>query len=400
MTLAVDHKPVTAGVAGSEYLSFDRAHGSIDALDGLRTLAIVLVLFRHAMKAMEPQVGSAFELSVPWGSWNAAIPMMNGWMGVDLFFVLSGFLIGSHLIRRRDSFSWSSLGRYFGARALRIVPTYFAAIGLVAIGFFPLYKPLSQDVTASVIWHLLFLQDYLPSDLIVAFWSLGVEEKFYIVAPLLIIGTGRLGRLRVRMIAYGVLLVLPMLFRWLTLQSIEFDFTSYRAYFETFRSPFHLTFEGLLIGVICAEIFACQICRQRYGRIAKHMLLLGSTIIAVHLVPVNLMAQITLYDILLQPMLLSIGFGLILLAMALINPKTGWAASRFSLIGARLSYSLYLAHMALIPAAMVPALLSGTQGLALFGIFFIAFIALSVIASLALHFAVEKPFLQLKSRLF
>ena len=82
------------------------------------------------------------------------------------------------------------------------------------------------------------------------------------------------------------------------------------------------------------------------------------------------------------------------------NPKQGWAASRLSLVGARLSYSLYLVHMALIPAAMVPALLSGTQGLAMFAIFFVAFMALSIIASLALHFAIEKPFLQLKSRLF
>ena len=398
MTLAVEIK--SAGLQRAPFLTFERAQGSIDALDGLRMLAIALVLLRHAMKAMESQVGSAFDIALPFGTWSFATPMMNGWMGVDLFFVLSGFLIGSHLIRHRADFSSRSLGRYFGARALRIVPTYFAVILLVAIGFFPLYKPLSQDLAASVIWHMLFLQDYLPSDLIVAFWSLGVEEKFYIVAPLLILGTARLGRLRNRIAAYCVLLVLPMLFRWLTLQSMEFDFTSYRAYFETFRSPFHLTYEGLLIGVICAEFFACKVCKEKFAKHAKFMLAMGTAIILAHLIPVNLMAHITLYDVLLQPVLLSAGFGLILLATALIDPKTGWAASRFSLVGARLSYSLYLVHMALIPVAMVPALLSGTQGLALFAIFFAAFMALSLIASLALHFVVEKPFLQLKSRLF
>ncbi|NRB32153.1 MAG: acyltransferase [Rhizobiaceae bacterium] len=398
MTLAVETK--SAGLQRAPFLTFERAQGSIDALDGLRMLAIALVLLRHAMKAMESQVGSALEITLPWGVWSFATPLMNGWMGVDLFFVLSGFLIGSHLIRHRSDFSTASLGRYFGARALRIVPTYFAVILLVAIGFFPLYKPMSEDMVASVIWHMLFLQDYLPSDLIVAFWSLGVEEKFYMVAPLLILGTARLGRLRNRIVAYGVLLILPMLFRWLTLQSMEFDFTSYRAYFETFRSPFHLTYEGLLIGVICAEFYACRVCKERFRRFAKPMLAIGVGIIGAHLIPVNLMAEITLYDVLLQPVLLSIGFGLILLATALINPKSGWAASRFSLIGARLSYSLYLVHMALIPAAMVPALLSGAQGVMLFAIFFAAFMALSLIASLALHFVVEKPFLQLKSRLF
>lgn len=399
MTLAVDHKVSKTG-ARSDYLKFERVHSSIDALDGLRTLAIGLVLLRHAMKAMEDRVGDAFEIALPWGSWSFATPMLNGWMGVDLFFVLSGFLIGSHLIRRRDRFSWSSLGQYFGARALRIVPTYFCVIFLVAIGFFPLFTPLSENLTQSVIWHVLFLQDYLPSDLIVAFWSLGVEEKFYILAPLLILAIGQLRKSGLRLCALSLLALAPMICRAVTLSAIEFDYDSYRAYFETFRSPFHLTFDGLLIGVICAEIYAHQGLRFRMNRFAGRVLGAGCLIIAAHLLPFSLMANITVYDIILQPLMLSLGFGAILLATALMNPKSGWAASRFSLVGARLSYSLYLVHMALIPAAMVPALLSGAEGLLLFAIFFASFMALSLIASLALHFAVEKPFLQLKSRLF
>jgi peptidoglycan/LPS O-acetylase OafA/YrhL len=352
------------------------------------------------MKAMEPQVGPAFELSLPWGNWNAAIPMMNGWMGVDLFFVLSGFLIGSHLIRRRDSFSWSSLGRYFGARALRIVPTYYCVLFLVAAGFFPLFKPLAENTLPALAWHVLFLQDYLPSNFIVAFWSLGVEEKFYIIAPLLVLLTGRIASINQRLVVLGVLLITPIALRAMTLGNIAFDFASYRAYFETFRSPFHLTFDGLLVGVICAELFAHDELKQKLNCWARPILLIGSAIIFAHLVPFNLMAHIGLYDILVQPLALSLGFGMILLAAALINPKRGWAASRFGLVGARLSYSLYLVHMALIPAAMVPALLSGTQGLTQFVVFFCTFIALSLMASLALHFAVEKPFLQIKSRLF
>ena len=150
------------------YLSFSRAHNSIDALDGLRTIAIVLVLFRHAIRAVEDRIDSVFDFN----GWSLATPMLNGWMGVDLFFVLSGFLIGGPLIRRRGHFSSKTLGSYFGSRALRIIPTYFCVLFLVAAGFFPFLKVASEDLSISLIWHMLFLQDYLSSDIIVAFWFL------------------------------------------------------------------------------------------------------------------------------------------------------------------------------------------------------------------------------------
>lgn len=394
MSIAVDHK-VGSTHGSNDYLSFARAHGSIDALDGLRTIAISLVLLRHAMSALHDRVGSAFEF----GGWSFATPMLNGWMGVDLFFVLSGFLIGSHLIRRRGNFTSQTLGAYFGSRALRIVPTYFCVLFLVAFGFFPLYQPVATDIGPALLWHMAFLQDYLPSNFIVAFWSLGVEEKFYIVAPFLVLGIARIASTRKRLILLSALAFAPMVLRGVTLGFIDFDF-SYRAYFETFRSPFHLTFDGLLIGVVCAEIFANHPLRQRLTKEAMPMLLIGTAIIAVHLLPFNLMDQIGLYDVIFQPFVLSLGFGMILLACALLNPKKGILTSRFSLIGARLSYSLYLVHMALIPMAMVPALMSGTEGAVFFMIFFVAYLALSIAVSWAIHFAVEKPFLMLKSRWF
>jgi peptidoglycan/LPS O-acetylase OafA/YrhL len=399
LTLAVDHK-VGAARSDNDYLSFSRARGSIDAMDGLRTLAIVLVLFRHAIKAIESRLDNAFSMSLPWGDWNLATPMLNGWVGVDLFFVLSGFLIGGHLIRQRDGFSLNSLGHYFGARALRIVPTYFCVLFLVAGGFCPLYTPLADDILPALIWHMAFLQDYLPSNFIVAFWSLGVEEKFYILAPLLVLGTSRIKSLKARFALLTTLSLAPMALRATTLGFVDFDFTSYRAYFETFRSPFHLTFDSLLIGVVCAEICSHPKLRAKLATMATGLLCLGITIIGVHLVPYDLMGSITVYDVVFQPFALSLGFGLIVLALVLIDPKKGWVASRFSLIGARLSYSLYLVHMALIPSAMVPTLLSGTEGMSAFAIFFAAFVVLSTAASLALHFAVEKPFLLLKSRWF
>ena len=377
------------------YLSFSRAHNSIDALDGLRTIAIVLVLFRHAIRAVEDRIDSVFDFN----GWSLATPMLNGWMGVDLFFVLSGFLIGGHLIRRRGHFSSKTLGSYFGSRALRIIPTYFCVLFLVAAGFFPFLKVASEDLSISLIWHMLFLQDYLSSDIIVAFWSLGVEEKFYIIAPFLVLGIGRLKSIKLRISALVVIGLIPMILRGIHLAYIDFDY-SYLAYFETFRSPFHMTFEGLLMGVLCAEIYENLTLRTRLKEVQTIIFSIGTAIIVVHLLPFNLLAAITVYDVVFQPLILSIGFGMILLATALRNSKTGWLTSYFSLIGARLSYSLYLVHMAVIPAATVLTIFFEVKGLAFFATFCIIYLAMSVIMSLIIHFLIEKPFLQLKSRVY
>ena len=62
----------------------------------MRGIAILLVLIRHAIHPIYEQHGKLFEI----GNWDVAIPLLNGWMGVDLFFVLSGFLITHHLLHR------------------------------------------------------------------------------------------------------------------------------------------------------------------------------------------------------------------------------------------------------------------------------------------------------------
>ena len=121
------------------------------------------------------------------GGWDIATPLLNGWMGVDLFFVLSGFLITHHLLQRwPDEFNRRFLMRYWGKRVLRTFPAYYAAVLIALAGVVPYFTPASTDPVATLRVHLLFLQDYLGSDLVPAFWSLGVEEKFYLLSPLIL----------------------------------------------------------------------------------------------------------------------------------------------------------------------------------------------------------------------
>lgn len=162
--------PSTITTSGSlpwwDYFLFRRSKNQIPELDGLRGLAIILVVLRHAAL---PYWGTG-EAVLPVFGWDAATFMINGWIGVDLFFVLSGFLISFHIMRLGERISgpwpWKS---YLAKRVLRIVPAYYAALFLVVLGAFPLFQ-FSQDyIGLRVAYHLLFLQDYLPANFIVAF---------------------------------------------------------------------------------------------------------------------------------------------------------------------------------------------------------------------------------------
>src|SRR5271163_4752017 len=118
----------------------------------------------------------------------------NGWMGVDLFFVLSGFLITGILLDTKKSNGYFS--NFYARRCLRIWPLYYSVI-LFMFLIVPLLRPSErQDIfgpRSSPWWaYLLFLQNFLVSvptkatGLLGVTWSLAVEEHFYLVWPLIV----------------------------------------------------------------------------------------------------------------------------------------------------------------------------------------------------------------------
>ncbi len=159
----------------------------IPELDGLRGTAILLVLVGHYFAA--PGTGAVRFLSGYW--------VRLGWTGVDLFFVLSGFLIGGILLTVRDSPNYFKT--FYARRFFRIIPIYYAWIALyvllslIAGSFLTARVGSVQKIGIFILAHFLFLQnfkDFLNST--VSFWwlsmtwSLAVEEQFYLVAPLLV----------------------------------------------------------------------------------------------------------------------------------------------------------------------------------------------------------------------
>lgn len=164
---------MTAGDAYTAYST--RKH--FGSLDGLRCLAIAAVLYHHSPIA--PAL---------YADWMIA---GRGFLGVDLFFVISGFLITSLLLRERAATGGISLRGFYWRRSLRILPLYLLVVTAIG-GYYVLVK---GDETAATLWpyYYVFLANFLDSDIgnLGPTWSLSVEEQYYLIWPLLLILTPR-----------------------------------------------------------------------------------------------------------------------------------------------------------------------------------------------------------------
>ncbi|MBZ5502118.1 MAG: acyltransferase [Acidobacteriia bacterium] len=164
----------------------------VPELDGLRGVAILLVVVCHYV----PMDGTA-----PAGTAAHLLQRFTslGWSGVDLFFVLSGFLIGGILLDARTSASYYST--FYARRFFRIIPIYYlwitAYIALAVFAGATIQRISNSGMAPSlglpVYLHYLFLQNLPGGNLpglagawFVPLWSLAVEEQFYLIAPLVV----------------------------------------------------------------------------------------------------------------------------------------------------------------------------------------------------------------------
>src|SRR6266478_1738772 len=149
-------------------------------LDCLRCLAVLLVLSRHMPVFPDNLTGA---LRVP-----AHLLYEAGWAGVDLFFVLSGFLIAGLLFREHQQYRRIDFKQFIVRRGLKIYPAFYcliaATVGIAVLNRWNLpWKRIFAEV--------FFVQNYFTG-LWSHTWSLAIEEHFYLLLPLLLIGLARL----------------------------------------------------------------------------------------------------------------------------------------------------------------------------------------------------------------
>jgi len=200
-------------------------------LDALRAIAILLVLGRHTY------------ITEVWTK--------IGWCGVDLFFVISGFLISGLLFQEYKRFGDIQLKRFWVRRGLKIYPALYIYT-LVLVVIYPLALgglrvPLRQT------WvDLTFLSSYFVG-LSGHTWSLAVEEHFYIVLPLFLlllikVGPKRSDPFKTIPLAFLLLAISSLLFR---LAARPTAFTDYYAY----MFPTHMRMDALFCGVTIGYLF-------------------------------------------------------------------------------------------------------------------------------------------------
>ena len=242
-------KPSVAAPAGARVVQ----------LDVLRALAIVLVLFRHAI--------------VPWSQSGMLMRPMEflyrlGWTGVDLFFVLSGFLIGGLLFKEIRTTGRLDVRRFLIRRIFKIWPGYFA---LVAFVFFQLALSRGGSFASAfdaIKWNLLHLQNYGHTPIGIT-WSLAVEEHFYLALPLVLIlvtaGWRNVHTIPAIPILALLLIVacnvMRVAFNW----NRPFDL-------YTHQYATHLRIDGLFFGVMLAYVHHFH--PHTLARVARHPLLL------------------------------------------------------------------------------------------------------------------------------
>lgn len=351
----------------------------LPGLDVLRAIAIVWVMLFHSF--IVGGLGPDF-------AWLSRY----GWAGVDIFFVLSGFLIGSQVLEPLHRGESLAFGSFYARRAYRIVPA--AAVVLTLYVCFPALReapglqPWWQFATVT----MNLLADYTHNQAFSHAWSLCVEEHFYLGFPLLAWALARKPAVaKVAGVFIGVVL-LGIALRtavWLHDTATE---PARNWFIEDIYYPTWMRLDGLLVGVLLATLRTCR--PQAWARLQARSGTVLLAALAVLCLSFWMFRERTglLANSIGWPVL-SFGIGLLVFAAAdrksLIGrwtvPGAGWIA--------RISYSLYLSHK--IAFHWVETTFGGQ----LHGVFAFATYALAaLLLGAALHYAVERPFLRLRDR--
>jgi len=355
-------------------------------LDLLRALAIAWVMLFHSY--LVGGLGDDF-------AWLSRY----GWMGVDLFFVLSGYLIGRQVLARLASGREFSFGGFYRRRAYRILPAFAVVLAIYATlpglreapGMEPWWKFAGFYMNLSI--------DYLENSAFSHAWSLCVEEHFYLLFPLLAVAMARRTSLaRFVAVCAGIVLAGIALRTgvWLHDTALaEAGIGVDRNWFvEDIYYPTWNRLDGLLAGVVLAAI---EVYRPRWwqaGQLRANVALV--TGLAVMALALWLFRERTglLGNAIGWPVL-SCGLGLLVFAGAGSSSWIGRGRVPGMAWLAAISYSLYLSHKLAFHAVQVVAA-GRLDGLGLLA--FACYASVSLLVAAILYYGVERPFLRLRDR--
>lgn len=339
-------------------------------LDGLRGISILFVLFLHLTPELMP----------------------GGYLGVDIFFVLSGFLITSLLLQEWARQGSISLKDFYFRRALRLGPALVAYLLLLGVyAFFFLKREYAAEIYTGILltlsyvsnWVLALKPDY-PIGILAITWSLAVEEQFYLLWPLILLIL--LKRVRWRWIIFAVVLGLVVLtvhrsLLWKTGASFR------RLYYATDTRA-----DGLMLGCLVGCLVSWGLLpKSRFFDFGLKSLALVSALFLTYVVLTIKSSNPILFQGVLALAALAIA---IIITVVVVWPESrGIKILRFRPLVwvGRISYGLYLWHWPVRGFVFKSAAPPSTRQIVTAAILSFA------IASLSFYF-VERPFLLWKKR--
>ncbi|MBC7541001.1 MAG: acyltransferase [Bacteriovorax sp.] len=359
---------------------FPEGSSRIHPLDVLRAIAIIAVIFYHFPKSNTQVIWRAF---THFGS-----------LGVDLFFVLSGYLIGGQVFNNIKSSKIFSIKTFYLKRFLRTLPSYYFIlilnIFIIGSNFFD--------------WrYFVFVQNFGGLYQFTPSWSLCIEEHFYLFFPLVI--SFFYQRNKLQYFPFFVLGLIVMGFIWrysywkLTrpdLAYIKNVTQGYEYYFKYIFYPTIGRLDGIALGTLIAftKIFNESLWDKLLSK-SNYLLISGMVLLGI-LAPL-IYLRVGWFNVFFGFPLISVAFSLILISAT--SSKS--ILTKIKIPGittiSLLSYSLYLTHVWAIDVVQrfcKIQLMSITSPLA-----YILMLILALFFALTLYLTVERPFLQLRHKL-
>jgi len=350
-------------------------------LDLLRALAIVVVVIYHA---------ALFGFKLP-----GRVDRF-GWIGVDLFFVLSGYLIGGQLLALLARDRRINLGRFFARRALRIIPAYFAVLAI----YFLLPSWREYPEMSQPLWKFLLSVQNIALHGGTAFshaWSLAVEDQFYLALPFLLLVL--FWRPRGAMILSCVIVVGGVLLRaFLAAQNPSVDGgVSFRGFQAWIYYPTWTRLDPLVYGVVLAAIEKFR--PHWWQRLMKcgPWLLLPALALIAYALYLGETDELTVVACVWQFPLVAIAMAALLICA--VSPRL--PLRRVAIPGAAfvasIAYSAYLVQKLVIHGVIEfcrAHAIDPKTAPALIGVELCVYAAATI-----LFFTVERPFLQLRHRI-
>ena len=350
-------------------------------LDGVRGVAVLLVFISHFHWILSPD--PSLTKVTPWHFINRTLEA--GFMGVDIFFVLSGFLITSLIMKDRSTNQKNLFKRFYKRRALRLLPALYAL--LIADFFVSRWENFPGDIQWRTTWHaLLFLNNWnivnnfgeAQNDL-GHLWSLGIEEQFYLIWPLTLWLLAKLkisSKMMIPLILFASLVVMAHR------TSLWNDGTSWIILY--IRTDTRL--DSLLIGAMFAYVY-------RHYQVPSKILNSVATLSFIGLIYIKYFLDKSPFRFEMGYTTIALLAGFIILSVAegvfFIQKVFTWRP--LTMIG-KVSYGLYLWHMPIF-LLFGRHVTSGPKPLRIL----IGIVIASVVTSLSWFF-IEKPFLNIKNR--